>query len=94
MLELASQRGFHECAQHYVSTPPGIPGNGEGAGFSIPLGRNAALSERSELAPERESVPTSGAQGNRAPQGFGRPAQRRIPTAGPIRRCCCKPATH
>jgi hypothetical protein len=58
MLDLVSQRAFRECAQHHVSMP-GIPGNVEGAGFSIPLGRNAGLSERSELAPETESVPTS-----------------------------------
>jgi hypothetical protein len=36
MLEVASQRGFRECAQHHVSTPC-IPGKGEGARFSIPL---------------------------------------------------------
>ena len=58
MLELASQRGFRRCAQHHVSAP-GIPGNVEGAGFFAPLGRNAGLSEGSELALETESVPTS-----------------------------------
>jgi hypothetical protein len=58
MLELASQRNFRECAQHHVSNP-GIPGNVEGAGFFDFLGRNAHLSEPSELAPETESVPAS-----------------------------------
>ena len=56
MLELASQRGFRECAQHHVSAP-GFPGNVEGAGFFDSLGRDAGLSERSELAPETELVP-------------------------------------
>jgi hypothetical protein len=56
MLQLASQDGFHECAQHHVSTL-GIPGNVEGAGFCDSLGGNGGLSARSELAPETESVP-------------------------------------
>ena len=58
MLELASQRGFRECARHHASTP-GMPGNVEGAGFFDSFGRNAGLFERSEPTPETESVPAS-----------------------------------
>ena len=55
MVELASQRGFRECAHHHVSAP-GNPGNVESAGFFDSLGRNAGLPERSEPAPGTESV--------------------------------------
>ena len=58
MLELVSQRGSHECAQHRASAP-GSSGNVEGARFFDSLGRNAGLSERSEPTPETESVSAS-----------------------------------
>jgi hypothetical protein len=85
MLELASQSGFRECAQHYVSTP-GLPGDVEGGGFFDALGRNAGYSERLELSPETESVPASLCSrengpatgtvglGNDAPGHHGRPS--------------------
>jgi hypothetical protein len=38
MLQLASQRGCRECAQHHLSTP-GLPGNGEGARPGLPRQR-------------------------------------------------------
>ena len=44
MLELPSQRGFRECAQHHVSRP-GIPSNVEGTGWFDSLGRNVASGE-------------------------------------------------
>jgi hypothetical protein len=74
MLELTSQRGFRECAQHHVSKP-GIPGNVEDASFFDSLGRNAGLPGRSELAPETESVPASLESGQigRARNFVGRP---------------------
>ena len=72
MLELASQRGFRERARHRVSEPAN-PREVDGAGFFDTLGRNAGLSERSEPAPETESVPGFfGVQGNWACQGFRR----------------------
>ncbi|MGD0578099.1 MAG: substrate-binding domain-containing protein, partial [Bryobacteraceae bacterium] len=58
MLDVVSQRGFRECAQHHVSTSS-IPGNVEGAGFFDSLGRIDGSSERSELALETESVQAS-----------------------------------
>ena len=42
-----------------VRIRPGIPRDVEGAGFFESLERNAALPERSELAPETELVPVS-----------------------------------
>ena len=76
MLQLASQGGFHECAEHNVSTL-GVPGSVEGAGFSDSLGRNAGLSARSELAPETESAPAplESRETGRA-GGLGRPRAR------------------
>ena len=75
MLELASRRGFRECAQHHVSAP-GNHGNVEGAGVLNSLGSNAGLSEGSEPHSGNRTGPRFfGVQGNQASQGKRRPTQ-------------------
>jgi len=72
MRELASPGAFRECAEHRASAP-GFPGNVKGTGLFESLGRDAGLSERSDLVLDSESVPppfSRGAGENSVPRDF------------------------
>lgn len=78
MLNLASQCGSRERARYRVSAPS-VPGIVEGAGFFDSPGKNAGLSEPSELPPGTESVPASLGAMRTGRDGSSSASPRRVP---------------